>query len=165
MKGMGCSLFKPDLSTRRPRRLSAHGAATHPREYVGTQPNLKSLSNYPKACFQASMTLSIGAHCKRSHAFPLPVLLHQALADDGRVGSPSPLIYVPPSSLLTLSQVSALWRCWHFSQQSCSIALLSTKPERGGNELLSSACPLSAASRSRVLIKHRYVLSGLKGLE
>lgn len=100
MKGRGCSLFKPDLSTR-PRRLSAHGAAIHPREcreYVGTQPNLKSLSHYPKACFQASVTLSIGAHCKQSHAFPLPVLLHQALADDGRVGSPSPLVYVPQQS-------------------------------------------------------------------
>lgn len=147
MKGMGCSLFKPDLSKRRPRRLSAHGAAIHPkehREYVGTQPNLKSLSDYPKECFQASMTLSIGAHCKQSHTF-LPARAASPGTSRWRTGGLtfSPGLCATQQSAHFLSQVSALWRCWHFSQQSCSIALLSTKPERGGNELLSSACPLS----------------------
>lgn len=153
MKGMGCSLFKPDLSTRRPRRLSAHGAAIHPREcreYVGTQPNLKSLSHYAKACFQASMTLSwcsLQTEPRFSPARAAPPGTSRWWTG-GLTFSPG--LCATPQSAHFLSQVSALWRCWHFPQQSCSIALLSTKPERGGNELLSLACPLPLQQVGRV---------------
>lgn len=72
---VGCSLFKLDLSKRRPGRLSAKRAAISALRNARDMsvPDLKSLSNYPEECFQASMTLIMGSHCKQKHTtLPAP---------------------------------------------------------------------------------------------